>query len=47
LFTEGKPISADAVKALVAAKTTIEVPHLAPQTVGLRPYDGLIGEVGT
>jgi transposase InsO family protein len=47
LFTEGKSISADAVKALVAAKTTIEVPHLAPQTVDLTPYDGLIGEVGT
>ncbi len=47
LFTEGKSISADAVKALVAAKATIEVPHLAPQTVDLSTYDGLIGEVGT
>jgi hypothetical protein len=48
LLAEGKPITADVVKALVSATTTaIEVPELAPQPVDLRPYDALLAEVGS
>lgn len=48
LFTDGKPVTACAVKALVAASgATIEVPELAPLPVDLTAYDALIAEVGT
>jgi hypothetical protein len=45
LQTEGKPITADAVKALVTAPPTIDVPHLAAQPVDLILYDALITQV--
>ncbi len=47
LLAHGKPISADAVKTLVSAATTVDVPELAPQLVDLGTYDALLGEVGT
>jgi hypothetical protein len=48
LLTDGKPVTASAVKALVAASAaTIEVPELAPLPVDLTEYDALIAEVGT
>ena len=49
LLAENKPITADAVKALVAATTTIDVPDLgAYDALGdLRAYDALLAEVGT
>jgi hypothetical protein len=48
LLAEGKPITADAVKALVSATTMrIEVPDLAPPRVDLGAYDALLAEVGT
>jgi hypothetical protein len=47
LLAETKPITAVAVKALVIAKTTIDVPDLAAPTVDLGAYDALIAEVGT
>ena len=48
LLAEGKPITADAVKALVSATTArIEVPELAPQPVDLGAYDALLAEVGS
>lgn len=47
LFADGRPVTASAVKALVAAKTTIDVPDLVPPTVDLGAYDALIAEVGT
>lgn len=45
LQVEGKPITADAVKALVTAPPTIDVPHLTAQPVDLVVYDALITEV--
>jgi len=43
LATSGKPITIDAVKALVTAEpTSIEVPPLAPLPVDLHAYDALI-----
>ncbi len=47
LLAEGKPISADAVKALVSATTTIDVPELEQPGIDLGAYDALIPEVGT
>jgi hypothetical protein len=48
LLTDGKPVTASAVKALVAASAaTIEVPELVPLPVDLTAYDALIAEVGT
>ena len=45
LQAEGKEITADAVKALVMAPTSIDVPHLSTQPVDLVAYDALITEV--
>jgi hypothetical protein len=42
LQMSGKPISADAVKAMVAAPASIAVPTLAPTTVDLADYDALL-----
>jgi hypothetical protein len=48
LLTEEKPVTASAVKALVAASTvSIDVPKLAPLPIDLTAYDALIAEVGT
>ena len=48
LLAEGKPITAEAVKALVSVTTgRIEVPELAPQPVDLGAYDALLAEVGS
>ena len=47
LLADGKAITADAVKLLVTAATTIDVPDLARQPVDLGAYDALLGEVGT
>ncbi|HSN28232.1 MAG TPA: hypothetical protein VLT45_18230, partial [Kofleriaceae bacterium] len=47
LLAEGKPISADAVKTLMVATTTIDVPDLAQPGIDLGVYDALIPEVGT
>jgi hypothetical protein len=48
LLADASPITADAVKALVAATTTrIEVPDLAPPRVDPGAYDALLAEVGT
>lgn len=48
LLAEGSAVTADAVKALVAAtKLTIEVPDLLPPEVDLGAYDALLAEVGT
>lgn len=40
-----KPITADAVKEIVAAPASIDVPALAPATVDLKDYDCLLEEV--
>lgn len=48
LLTDGKPVTASAVKVLVAASTaTIDVPDLSPMPVDLTTYDAFIAEVGT
>ena len=47
LLADGKAVTADAVKALVSATTTIDVPDLAPPRVDLGTYDALLAEVGT
>lgn len=47
LLADGKPITADAVKALVNETMTIDVPELAKPPVDLAAYDALIAEVGT
>jgi hypothetical protein len=48
LLTEGKPVTVNAVKALMTSSSArIEVPDLVPQPVDLSAYDALIGEVGT
>jgi len=40
-------MTADAIKLLVSAATTIDVPALTPEPVDLGAYDALLGEVGT
>jgi hypothetical protein len=40
-----KPITADAVKEIVAAPASIDVPALAPTTIDLNDYDRLLEEV--
>jgi hypothetical protein len=47
LLAEKKSITVDAVKALVTASTTIDVPDLARQPIDLGAYDALLAEVGT
>ena len=47
LFAAGEPISADAVKAIVAAPTKPETPELIAPEVNLAAYDALLEEVGT
>lgn len=48
LLADGKPVTASAVKTLVAASAgTIDVPDLAPLPVDLTAYDALIAGVGT
>jgi hypothetical protein len=47
LLADGKPVTASAVKALVAATPGVEVPDLNPPAVDLGAYDALLGEVGT
>jgi hypothetical protein len=48
LLAEGKAVTGDAVKLLVAMTTaSIDVPALAPHPVDLGAYDALLGEVGT
>ena len=47
LLADNKPITAAAVKALVAVTTTIDVPDLAAPAVDLGAYDALIAGVGT
>lgn len=47
LFADSKVITVDAVKALVATSATVKVPELAPHLVDFKPYDSLLGEVGT
>jgi transposase InsO family protein len=47
LLTEGKPVTANAVKAMVAASATVEVPELVSEPVDLKAYDALLVEVGT
>ena len=48
LLAEGKPITADAVKALVTHDDDDRrCPMLAPQPVDLGAYDALLAEVGT
>lgn len=47
LFAEAKPITADAVKALVNSGASVEVPSLSPPVVDLCAYDSLLSEVGT
>jgi hypothetical protein len=44
LKMSGKPITADAVRELVAAPTPIDVPALAPAPVDLGEYDVLLAE---
>jgi hypothetical protein len=46
LLAEGAPVTADAVKALVADKTARQVPDLAPLEVDLGAYDALLVEGG-
>jgi hypothetical protein len=47
LLADGKPMTSDAIKLLVSATTTIDVPALTPEPVDLGAYDALLGEVGT
>jgi len=48
LLTDGKPVTATAVKTLVAASAApIDVPDLSPMPVDLTTYDAFIAEVGT
>jgi len=47
LLTEGKPVTANAVKAMVTASATVEVPELVSEPVDLKAYDALLVEVGT
>jgi hypothetical protein len=39
-----KPITADAVRELVATQTRVEVPPLAPSPIDLAEYDALLVE---
>jgi len=45
LLEAHKPVRADAVKALVASKPTVEVPELGEPQVDLDDYDALLSEV--
>ena len=47
LLADSRAITADAVKLLASAATTIDVPDLTPPTVDLGAYDALLDEVGT
>lgn len=49
LLTEGKPIDAEVVKAMVATRDArlVEVPDLEQPEVDLAAYDALLAEVGT
>jgi len=47
LLAESKPITAAAVKVLVSATATADVPELEPEVVDLNAYDALLEEVGT
>lgn len=48
LLAEGKPVTANAVKALTSSTTLgVEVPDLRPPVIDLGAYDALLGEVGT
>lgn len=48
MLSGGKTITADGVKALIAAEDRrIEVPSLAAGSVDLGAYDSLLEEVGT
>jgi hypothetical protein len=47
LLADGKPISAEAVKAMVNTSARVDVPTLASPPVDLGAYDALIGKVGT
>lgn len=49
LLTEGKPVDAEVVKEMVAARDAhvVEVPDLEPPQVDLGDYDVLLSEVGT
>ena len=46
LFAEGRPVTADAVKALVVRAKPVEVPELAPQHVDLAFYDTFVAAEG-
>jgi hypothetical protein len=47
LLAEGVVPTSDAVKAIVATPSRVEVPALAQPVVELKTYDGLLSEVGT
>ena len=47
LLSEGRPVSSEAVKAIVTAASRAEVPALSPVSVDLGAYDALLAEVGT
>ena len=47
LFAEGRPVTCDAVKALVAAEARPAPPALTPPEVDLGAYDALLDGVGT
>lgn len=47
LLAEGRPITADAVKAMVATSTASQVPVMEAPAVDLKSYDALLGDVGT
>lgn len=47
LLADNRPVTADAVKALVNTATGIEVPPMSPPVVDLCVYDSLLSEVGT
>lgn len=47
LLGEGKPVSSDAVKMMINANPTTQVPLLQPPTVDLGAYDALLEQVGT
>jgi hypothetical protein len=42
LLRDNRPIRADAVKALIATETRIDVPNVAPPVVDLVGYDALL-----
>ena len=47
LLSEGRPVSSEAVKAIVMTAPRAEVPALSPVPVDLSAYDALLAEVGT